>query len=704
MSGPPSACLLLLGLSLPPGLPLDTSQGRTAALHDQQSSEWNSPRTRRLIERAIGRRALWAGDDSLRDYRAHAEAHVYFLFDVGRDTERQLVKADQLAIDIFWRAPGETRQVFIGHREEKTLPTDITYHIDHLMVVMDNFADSISLGEGAEVDGVLHPAAPGALAYYDYRLADSLTLVLPERELWVYKVEIRPRDLTGPGVVGAMYLERVHADIVRMEFTFTAASYLDPELDYLNVRLENVLWAGRFWLPFRQGLELRREFKVLAFPAGGIIRTELRIGDYELNVGVPAPIFRGPRVTSLSGASLRGYRFEEGLYDALDPAIASEGLTLEEVRQQATQIVADSYLQRAERLKLAVPGISSVLRFRRAEGLYLGPGLSQKLPGRFEAQLLAGRAFGGDRWEVDGYLRKTFFSGSLEMELAGYVNRVADVSPWLASSGIVSTMSALVDGEDYREPYWASGASLSLKQRHGRTRARLTAAWEDWDSATLAAGDVVDRSYRPVRPMSEGEAVTLALDLDRQAINTSTTFGGAGWHAKLEGSAKVLGGDFQYLRVAVRGESYWPSVVGEINAKLSAEGGGVLGGDIPAQRLFVAGGRGTVRGYDFDRFGGDVFGFTQAELSRGIKYPYISGVIFFDAGWIGLEGENAASAAALWSDAGVPVDQAQGLLLGVGAGAGLLFDIVRVEVARGLRDGGVWEFVFEVNPRFWGWM
>ena len=146
MSGPPSACLLLLGLSLPPGLPLDTSQGRTAALHDQQSSEWNSPRTRRLIERAIGRRALWAGDDSLRDYRAHAEAHVYFLFDVGRDTERQLVKADQLAIDIFWRAPGETRQVFIGHREEKTLPTDITYHIDHLMVVMDNFADSISLG------------------------------------------------------------------------------------------------------------------------------------------------------------------------------------------------------------------------------------------------------------------------------------------------------------------------------------------------------------------------------------------------------------------------------------------------------------------------------------------------------------------------------------------------------------------------------
>ena len=114
--------------------------------------------------------------------------------------------------------------------------------------------------EGAEVDGVLHPAAPGALAYYDYRLADSLTLVLPERELWVYKVEIRPRDLSGPGVVGAMYLERVHADIVRMEFTFTAASYLDPELDYLNVRLENVLWAGRFWLPFRQGLELRREF------------------------------------------------------------------------------------------------------------------------------------------------------------------------------------------------------------------------------------------------------------------------------------------------------------------------------------------------------------------------------------------------------------------------------------------------------------
>jgi hypothetical protein len=40
----------------------------------------------------------------------------------------------------------------------------------------------------------------------------------------------------------------------------------------------------------------------------------------------------------------------------------------------------------------------------------------------------------------------------------------------------------------------------------------------------------------------------------------------------------------------------------------------------------------------------------------------------------------------------------------VGAGVGLFFDIVRIDVARGLGGGGVWEVIVEANPSFWDFL
>ncbi len=657
----------------------------------------------RFIEQAIARRRTWFSDDSLRDYSAHVESHLYFLFDTGRDTERQLVKADQLALDVFWRAPGETRQLFVGRREKKNLPTNINYHLDHLMVVMDNYPDSIVLGEGSEVDGVLHPLARGALDHYEYRLADSLTLLLPQRELWVYRVQVRPTDPDRPGVVGAIYFERDAADVVRMDLTFTSASYLDEQLDYISLRIENALWEGRYWLPYSQGLELRREYKLLSFPAGGIIRSELTVKGYKINGGVPAPAFRGPPVVMLSRERLERYEFETDLYDALDPSIATEPPTLQAVREEAARVVAQAYLQRSESFRLAIPGLSSVLRFRRAEGFYLGPGVRRSIRGRIELTLLGGYAIGADRGELDGVLRAPV-ARSTHVELAGYVNRVGEVTPWVVSSGVVSTIVTLVDGEDYREPFWKSGATLTLERRWPQLRGSLSLAWEEWESAALEADRVVDRSYRPLRPEDEATVIILGLDLARPGLNVVETIGGWSWQAGIEGSAKVLAAGAEYVRGAARSQAYWPRSLGSLSLRLSAQAGAVGGGTIPAQRLFVAGGRGTVRGYQFNRFGGNLFGFISAELSRDIKYPYLSVAVFGDLGWIGFEGASARRAAQLWTDAGVPAEEAEGALIGAGAGVGLLFDIVRLELARGLRQNGTWEFVFRVSPRFWAWL
>lgn len=673
--------------------------GQSPAGHD----DWNSPRARHLVERAIVRRASWTGGDELRDYQARAEGHIYFLYDLGSGTSRHLVKADQLALRLYWGAGGRTRQVIIGRRERKALPTGIHYHLDHLTVVMDNFDDRITLGEGAEIRDVLHPAAPGALGVYEYRLADSLTLTIPQREVQVYKIEMRPTDPSRAGLVGGMYVDRATADIVQMEFTFTAAAYRDRSLEYFNVRLENALWGGRYWLPFRQGIELRREFEVLDFPAGGIIRAEFSIGDYRFNTGLDPVFFRGPRIRALPERVRERYEFDDDLLDALDPDVAASPPSMDAFRREAARMVRRSYLNRIEGLRPAIPGASSILRFRRAEGLYAGPAVARRLPGGVSLLALGGYAFGADRWQLSGRLRSPL-SGSLDLEASGYVNRTGDATPWAASSGMLSTLAVLVEGEDYREPYWSSGGTVSIATALGPARGGIELGWEEWESARLEADELVDRSYRAVRSLDEGEVAFLALELKHRQRAAMEAVGGASWGARIEGSSKSIAGDFDYVRGTARLKLSWPRLWLDTDLTL---GGGLAaagGAGMPAQRLIPAGGRGTVRGYSFHRFAGNLYGGGGVELTRRVIDPLLSAGLFAEIGWVGLEGESARRALREWNRVGDRASPARGPLVGVGGGVGFLFDILHVEVARGVRQGGLWELIIRVRREFWDWL
>ncbi len=665
--------------------------------------DWNAPRVRDLVGRAIERRASWLEDGQLIDYRAHAAGHIYFLYDLGPNTERHLVKADQLALQLFWRSPDRARQVIVGRREEKALPTNIRYHLDHLTVVLDNLGDRIRLGEGSEVRDVLHPAAANALDFYDYRLADSLTLELPDRDVRVYKVEVRPADPRSAGAVGAIYLDRDMADIVRMEFTFTAASYLDETLDYFNIRLENALWDGKYWLPYRQGIELRRGIEFVDFPAGGIIRAEFRISDYEFNIGTPERFFRGPQVSALPADVREAYEFEAGLYDALDPSVAVAPPSLEAIREEATRVVARSYLQPSNGFRLAVAGVSSVFRFRRAEGFYVGPGVAREYPNGGSILWLGGYSIAADKWQLFGRLR-TPLAGAYDIELSGYLDRTADVSPWSASSGVISTLAALVDGEDYRDSYWTSGGAVSLGRPWGDSRAVVSAAWERWRPARLEADANIDRPYRDVRSVDSGEVAWFSLELKRPPVGAVEAVGGVSWESRVEAATRSIAGDFEYVHLALRGEVFWPRLSVGTGLRLSGAAGAVAGGAIPAQRLFPVSGRGTVRGYRFHDYIGNLYGALGVELSRPVWYPFVSLDLFADAGWVGIEGNGARAAVAVWNRVGDPAGQARGALLGVGAGAGFLFDILWLEIARGVVQGGRWEVVVRVRREFWEWL
>src|SRR5512145_1697149 len=95
---------------------------------------WNDARTRALVERATERRARQLADTGLADYAATAHGYLTFLAQVGEgfpDPPR-VVKADELALEVYWRAPNHSKQLILGRRDTLVLPTDIQYHRDHL--------------------------------------------------------------------------------------------------------------------------------------------------------------------------------------------------------------------------------------------------------------------------------------------------------------------------------------------------------------------------------------------------------------------------------------------------------------------------------------------------------------------------------------------------------------------------------------------
>jgi hypothetical protein len=49
-------------------------------------------------------------------------------------------------------------------------------------------------------------------------------------------------------------------------------------------------------------------------------------------------------------------------------------------------------------------------------------------------------------------------------------------------------------------------------------------------------------------------------------------------------------------------------------------------------------------------------------------------------------------------------DTARDPLLSVGAGVGIFYDILRVDIARGLTERGRWELIIEANPSFWDFL
>jgi len=662
---------------------------------------WNDPRTLALVTRATERRASQIADTTLVDYKATAHGYVTFLaqFGEGFPEPPKIVKADELGLEVYWRAPDLSKQRIMGRRDTLLLPTDINYHRDHLGIVQNNFRNIIRIGEGDEVRDVPHPLSPAGLQSYDFAIRDSLQIRLGDRVLDVYEVRVRPKDDRQPRTVGSVYIDRESSDVVRMTFSFTRAALIDKELEDVSVVLENALIEGRYWLPRRQEIEIRRTGSWMDYPARGIIRGRWEICCYEINQGIPANYFAGPEIVMApaSERATKPFPFTGHVLDSLPPDVrAVTDADVKKVQEEARALVRGQALQRSKSLALSARHLSDMVRFNRVEGLALGTGVLQRLGAGFA--LAASGRYGFSDEEGKGRAALEYRTGAGSSLTLAASREYRDVSEEQETSLIQNSIAAQEFGSDYTDPYDARVGSFAGALGGLSWRPSFEIAYEQHAPLDVHARPA-NGAFEPTIPAARLHEARFTISFDRP---TSLSWAGYELGARLgvSGIRRFKSG------VVPSSDLLRPSVMLDLEKPVGSSrfiwhtvAAGVFGHDtVPAQHLVYLGGPTTGPGYDFHEFVG------RGGISQRIEYRFLSPFVPIPLGRFGTAPGTvtlAPFATAVWVNRSAPFKPAtQGWYPSFGLGALTVFDVLRLDVARGLRNGR-WTFSVDVGRDFW---
>ncbi|MEP7382838.1 MAG: hypothetical protein ABI910_14205 [Gemmatimonadota bacterium] len=686
---------------------------------------WNDSTTRQLVQRATERRTRQLADSGLADYTAQAHGYVTFLGQIGDGyiLPPKVIKADELMLELYWRAPNFSKQWIVGRRDTLLLPTDINYHRDHLGIVQNNFPDIIRLGDGDEVQDVAHPLSPRGLATYDYQLSDSLRLEIPGRTIDVYEVKVRPTDDRAAAAVGAIYIAKDDGQVVRMAFSFTRSALKDKLLEDVSIVIENSLIEGRFWLPRRQEIEIRRTGSWMDFPARGIIRGRWEIRDYRVNQGSTVALSPGPEIVYAPASRRAAFRWADtsimaGIPDDFDVATDDD---VRQVQEEARRLVRAQALQRVQSTRPSARSLSDLLQVNRAEGLAVGAGVRRRIGAGFDADLRA--HYGIADHEPKG-------SVSLGWERADGValrlrafREYRDAGDVRETSRLRNSIAAQEFGSDYTQPFDTRGAAATLQlAAHGGLRWRLDGAYE-WQDGVAVRATPSNGIFAPTLAAFRGKGPSLSLGVERPLgatwwgsalrargelrVGRMGTWGGA--VADDGGASPERSPTGAYARAFASAELVRD--VGRAQLHVRVDGGAVdAHGSIAPQLLLFAGGPLSAPGYDFHAFR------SRALLAPHVEWRFPVPFVGIPLGrWGRIPGEArlAPYLHAVYSARGVsgtlrgagnaaPSGEAYapGWYPSIGLGALSFFDLLRVDVARGLRNGR-WTFGLDVSRDFW---
>ena len=669
----------------------------TARRAQAQAPQWDDPRVTALITRAIERRV--SRDTLLADYRARAHGYLSFLAQLG-DTLTEvpkLVKSSELMVEVLWKAPSTSKQMVLGMRDTSLVPGDIGYYSDRYGIVQSNFPDRIRLGDAQDVRDVPHPVSANAPMLYSYRVRDSLTLQLPGRRVDVWEIDVRPRDEIGPRVVGSLFIERNTGDIVRMSLTFTRAALLDKRIEVLAVTLENALVDEQFWLPRRQELEVRRAGTWFDFPARGIIRARWEVSDYVVNRGLDNAVLSGPPIVFDDYYKVTHFKFEgrllDGLPDNVRPVSPED---VARVQQVATEVISRSAIAKAEAATLSANGMSDLIRVNRVEGLALGVGARVRPSAAVSVAVRARYGF-SDTDLKDGVTFDVIPRRGLQLQL--FASRdFRDAIDESETSLARNSLAAQEFGADYTNPYRVqqAGAALLLGVPGG-VQWRFEVGAEGHEALSVHASPATGR-YAGTLAVPSVSGVRASIGLAERA-NEPVLGGALAFGARVSGGryAPTVGGDLFTLRGFASASWVRPMDGWQLFARGTAAASAGSGALLPQQLVYL-GGPVSGPGYDFSQFAAR--GGATLHLEARWSVPFVP-VPLGRFGRVPGAAVLAPFVHVIGVSRSVNPGVSDGLYPSVGVGGLLFFDLLRVDVARGLRDGR-WTFNLDVARSFWG--
>ncbi|HEX2721921.1 MAG TPA: hypothetical protein VHM24_03325 [Gemmatimonadaceae bacterium] len=679
-------------------------------LRSLSAQGWNDARSRLLVEQATDRRARQIADTALTSYKAAAHGYLTFLAQVGEGfTEPpKIVKADELALEVYWHAPNLSKQLIAGRRDTLLLPTDINYHRDHLGIVQNNFPNIIRLGDGDEVRDVPHPLSMAGLAEYDYAIRDSLQIRLGLRTLDVYEVRVRPKNDRQPRAVGAVYIDRESGEVVRMAFSFTRAALKDKELEDVSVVLENGLIEGRFWLPRRQEIEIRRTGTWLDYPARGIIRGRWEICCYEVNKPLPAAIFIGPEIAIAPRGTPMPVPFTGQLLDSLPPDVrAVTDADVAKVQEEARALVRGQALARTRSTSLSGRSVSDFIRVNRVEGLALGAGVARQLGEGFAVGMRGRYGFADERAKLTGEISFRRASGA-GVWISGF-DDTRGAGDIMERSLVVNSIAAQEFGSDYTDLYGVRGASVAVRYPISR----------EWTASLDGAYDRQRALVPNARPSSGRyeSGVAAAKGVERRlsaSFGHPTRVGIWGFETRLNLDASLIHFEnddeatkLTFGRFAIATNFEKP--LGRQRLVVSSfDGFTTRTHRLPAQHLIYLGGPVSGPGYDYHQLVTDAGGSHRLELQT--PAPFVS----FSLGRYGRTPASVTLAPfvnVIWKNEGIDPRLARSADIpdrrwdvqwypSVGVGMLSIFDLIRIDVARGTHDGR-WTFSADVSRDLW---
>jgi hypothetical protein len=545
------------------------------------AQQWRAGRDIPLIERAIEARLRRDADTVLAGWQASARGMVRFTAEIdhGNGPIERVIRADELQLEVYGEAPNRSKQVIAAWRDTVFQPTAIVYHRDHLGIIANDFGSVIRLGEGEEVRDVPHPLSPAGRDWYEFSEGDTLVAAAPTGGVRVVAVRVRPRDPERAGIVGMMLLDADRAALVRLSFTFTAASYRDATVAGITVRLENALHETQRWLPWRQSIAIRRAAPVVVLPFATVIRADWVIEDYELGLRHPPERFRGmaidgPRRPQDDSTWTTPWA---SIPDSLNPQGVEH---LEAIDELAARTLGDDFLQGLPSLRLlADGGVSHLLRVNRVQGVTFGGGF------RWRAPLGLTLDVRGAVGTADG---RVTAAGTVSRHVAGLRmfyrmgRETLDMHEWQRRSGMANSLATLIDGSDAGDWYRNERHQVGFE---ASPRANLSVTWvlgteeiepsstqfSALDGTRLGNPNLGRTSYR----MSQVQVSYRLAD-------------GRGW--RLSAETGVSGDEARWWRSTAEANGALPlGLEGRIRLGLGSEG-------LPAHRGFAAGGAGSLPG------------------------------------------------------------------------------------------------------------